>query len=125
MRVPSWLVLACCLSLPQAAAALSLIRDAEIEDTLARIANPLFRAAAMNPATVDIYIVNDREPNAFVAGGQNIFVHTGLLTELDSIDQLRAVLAHELGHIVGGHLTRRDQALRELGAWRQSLVDAR
>jgi predicted Zn-dependent protease len=94
------------------AAALGLIRDAEIEATLGRIANPLFRAAAMNPATVGVYIVDDRDPNAFVAGGQNIFVNTGLLTELDSIDQLRAVIAHELGHITGGHLTRRNQALQ-------------
>jgi predicted Zn-dependent protease len=94
------------------AAALSLIRDAEIEATLKRIANPLFRAAAVNPATIRIYIVEDREPNAFVAGGQNIFLNTGMLTELDSIDELRAVIAHELGHITGGHLTRRDQALQ-------------
>jgi predicted Zn-dependent protease len=94
------------------AAALSLIRDAEIERTLARIAQPLFQAAGVTPATIDIYIVNDPQPNAFVAGGRNIFVHTGLLTELDSLDQLRAVLAHELGHVTGGHLTRRDQMLQ-------------
>ena len=94
------------------AAALSLIRDAEIERTLSRISGPLFRAAAVNPATVDIYIVDDPEPNAFVAGGRGIFIHTGLLTELDGIDELRAVLAHELGHITGGHLTRRDQMLQ-------------
>lgn len=66
----------------------------------------------MNPATVSIYIVEDREPNAFVAGGRNIFVHTGLLTELETVDQVRAVLAHEIGHISGGHLTRRDQMLQ-------------
>ena len=94
------------------AAARGLIRDAEIEHTLRRIANPLFRAAGVNPATVEIYIVNDREPNAFVAGGQNIFINTGLLTELGSVDELRAVIAHELGHITGGHLARRDEALR-------------
>ena len=94
------------------AAALSLIRDAEIEQTLERIAFPLFRAAGVSPGSVSIYIVEDDAPNAFVAGGQNIFVHTGLLTELDSIDQIRAVLAHELGHITGGHLSRREQSLR-------------
>ncbi len=94
------------------AAALSLIRDAEIEHTLKRIANPLFRAAGVNPGSVQIYIVNDRDPNAFVAGGQNIFIHTGLMTELDSIDELRAVIAHELGHITGGHLARREDGLR-------------
>lgn len=93
------------------AAALTLIRDAEIEATLVRISAPLLRAAAISPGSVSIYIVEDRDPNAFVAGGQNIFVHTGLLTELDSLDQVRAVLAHEIGHLAGGHQTRRDQAL--------------
>ncbi len=95
-----------------AAAALSLIRDAEIEHSLERIAWPLFRAAGVNPASVHLYIVEDREPNAFVAGGQNIFIHTGMLTELDTVDQLRAVIAHELGHITGGHLARRDQGMQ-------------
>lgn len=69
------------------------------------------RAAAISPSSVSIYIVEDREPNAFVAGGMNVFVHTGLLTELDSLDQVRSVLAHEIGHLAGGHLTRRNQAL--------------
>ena len=50
--------------------------------TIRRIADPLFRAAAVNPAMVKVYVVEDRAPNAFVAGGQNIFVSTGLLTEL-------------------------------------------
>ena len=94
------------------AKAMTLIRDAEIEATLGRIAAPLLRAGAISPTSVDIYIVEDRSPNAFVAGGQNIFVHTGLLTELDSLDQVRAVLAHEIGHLAGGHQIRRDQALQ-------------
>ena len=93
------------------AAALTLIRDAEIEATVRRIADPLMRAAAVSPAMVKVYVVADPTPNAFVAGGQNIFLNTGLLTELDTIDELRAVIAHELGHITGGHLTRRDQAM--------------
>lgn len=94
------------------AAALSLIRDAEIEHTLGRIADPLLRAAGLRPGAVRIYIVSDREPNAFVAGGSNIFIHTGLMTELDSVDELRAVIAHEIGHITGGHLARRGDATR-------------
>lgn len=93
------------------AGAQGLIRDAEIESTLKRIAWPLFRAAGVNPASVDIYIVEDDDPNAFVAGGQNIFINTGMMTEVETIDQLRSVIAHELGHITGGHLTRRDQTL--------------
>lgn len=98
--------------LPRPAAAQSLIRDAEIERTLGMIAHPLLRTAGMAPGQVDIYILNDPEPGAFVAGGNNIFLHTGLLRELDTIDQLRAVIAHELGHIVGGHIARRDEEIR-------------
>lgn len=112
MRIVTRLLMAVLLALAATpAAALTLIRDGEIEATLRRIADPLFRAAAINPAMVRIYIVEDRTPNAFVAGGQNIFLNTGLLTELDSVDELRAVIAHELGHITGGHLARRDQGL--------------
>lgn len=95
------------------AAAFTTIRDAEIEQTLKRVAWPLFRVAAVNPATVDIYIVQDPQPNAFVAGRQDIFINTGLLMELDTIDELRAVIAHELGHITAGHLVRRDEAADE------------
>lgn len=93
------------------AAAFTTIRDAEIEQTLKRIAWPLFRVAAVSPSSVDIYIVQDPQPNAFVAGRQDIFVNTGLLQELDSIDEVRAVIAHELGHITAGHLVRRDEAV--------------
>ncbi len=94
-----------------ASQAQGLIRDAEIEATLQRIAYPMFRAAGLNPASVNIYVLQDPEPNAFVAGGQNLFLHTGLITRLETVDQLRAVIAHEVGHMAGGHIARRDQAL--------------
>ncbi len=103
-------LLAAVMAAPAMAA--NLIRDAEIEQTLKRVANPIFRAALLNPATVHIFIVEDPEMNAFVAGGQNIFINTGMLTNLKSIDQLRAVIAHETGHIADGHLARRDQGLQ-------------
>lgn len=88
------------------AAAKTFIRDAEIEHTLSRITDPILRAASISPATVHIYIVDDPELNSFVAGGQNIFVNSGMLMRLTSIDELRAVLAHETGHLAGGHIQR-------------------
>lgn len=104
------------LAFPGAAHAQALIRDAEIEDTLRVYANPLFEAAGLNPDDVDIYIINDSSVNAFVAGGQNIFVHTGLILAADSPNELIGVLAHETGHIAGGHLVRSREAMgRALG----------
>lgn len=90
----------------------SLIRDAEIESTLKRMSAPILQAAGLSPATVNLYIINDRSLNAFVTGGRNIFLHTGLLTELDTPEEVLGVIAHEAGHIVGGHEARRAINLR-------------
>lgn len=95
------------------AAAQSLIRDAEIEDTLRVYTEPLLVAAGLNPDEVDLYIVNDDSVNAFVAGGQNIFVHTGLVLAADNPNEVIGVLAHETGHIAGGHLARSRQAINQ------------
>jgi predicted Zn-dependent protease len=88
------------------AMAQSLIRDAEIEADLRRIADPLFLAAGLDPASVRVFVVNDPSLNAFVAGGQNLFIHTGLIRRAETPEQLAGVIAHETGHISGGHLSR-------------------
>ena len=66
----------------------------------------------MSPSDVNIYIVNDPSLNAFVAGGRNMFLHTGLIIELETPEQLMGVIAHETGHLAGGHQARRSVALR-------------
>lgn len=94
------------------ASAQGLIRDAEIEATLRVYTNPLLEAAGLQPEDVDLYIVNDPSVNAFVAGGQNIFVHTGLILAADTPNEMIGVLAHETGHIAGGHGARRAQDMQ-------------
>ena len=91
---------------------LSLIRDAEIEETIRAYAEPIFVAAQLNPRSITVHIVNDPALNAFVAGGQRIFVHTGLLLAAERPSQLIGVIAHETGHIAGGHLSRFHQELK-------------
>jgi len=95
------------------AAAQGLIRDSEIEDTLRVYTTPLLQAAGLDPNDVSIYIVGDNSLNAFVAGGQNIFVHTGLILAADTPNELIGVLAHETGHIAGGHLARQREAVNK------------
>ena len=92
--------------MPQAHAQGGLIRDAEIEQLLREYANPMFRAAGLSPRAVKVYIIADNTLNAFVAGGQRVFVHTGLLTRTRTPNELRGVLAHETGHIAGAHLAK-------------------
>ncbi len=89
-----------------ASAGPAVIRDAEIEDIMRGYATPLLQAAGLAPGDVDLVLVNDSAINAFVAGGQNIFIFTGLLRQAESPDEVIGVLAHEIGHIEGGHLVR-------------------
>jgi predicted Zn-dependent protease len=106
------------LNAPHAATAkgVSLIRDAEIENTIRDYATPVFKAAGLQPDAINIYLVNDNTLNAFVAGGQKIFFHTGLLLKSDNANQIIGVIAHETGHISGGHLSRTHDALSKSSA---------
>jgi predicted Zn-dependent protease len=104
------LIVGLVLSPPRVALAqnnqISLIRDAEIETTLRRMMAPIFQAAGLGGDSINIYIVRDDRLNAFVAGGQNLFLNTGLLMRASDPSQLLGVIAHETGHISGGHLSR-------------------
>ena len=93
------------------ASADSLIRDAEIEATLRAYADPIFEAAGLDAASVQVHIIDNPRINAFVSGGLQMFVHTGLLTAADNPNQVIGVIAHETGHIAGGHLSRIDEAV--------------
>lgn len=86
------------------------IRDAEIERILRGYSEPIFTAAGLDAKAVDIFIINDESLNAFVAGGQNVFIHTGMITTLNTPNELKGVIAHETGHISGGHLARGPEA---------------
>ena len=98
----------------QAGGGPSLIRDAEVESVLRDFSTPVFEAAGLHPQSIRIFIVNDPSLNAFVAGGQNIFFHTGLLTKAKRADEVIGVIAHEVGHISGGHLARTQDQLDKL-----------
>ena len=97
-----------------------LIRDTEIENTLKVYEMPVWTAAGLNPSDMHIFIVQDHTLNAFAAGGENIFLNTGLLLAARTPNEIIAVMAHETGHIAGGHLARNYQAEQE--AMRPALI---
>lgn len=87
----------------QSAAAQSILRDAETEALFHDMATPLVSAAGLDPRNVDIVLVGDPAINAFVAGGQAVYLHSGLIDAADSVSEVQGVVAHELGHVTGGH----------------------
>ncbi len=109
-------LLACLLAgllTAQSAFAVPLIRDAETEHTLRMMADPVLEAAGLKPDSTRLFIVNDDSINAFVAGGANMFIFTGLILAAETPDMLIGVMAHEAGHIAGGHLARGGEKLKD------------
>src|ERR1700731_245222 len=98
-----------------ATAAESIIRDTEIEGDIRTMVTPIWKAAGLEPSSLHVYLIEDNQINSFVAGGQNEFINTGLIMRAKTPNQLIGVLAHESGHIAGGHLTRFNEAVRNAG----------
>ncbi len=93
-------------------AAITLLRDAGIEQGLTRLAAPILRSAGLNPRRVRVLVVNDASFNAFVIDNNTIFVHYGLILKAQNAGVLQAVIAHEAAHIANGHLSRRMANMR-------------
>ncbi|MFA5601602.1 MAG: M48 family metalloprotease [Phenylobacterium sp.] len=107
-RLASTLALAASLALPPAQAqaqGMSLIRDTEIEATLRGYLDPLIEAAGMEPKNIELLLIGDKDLNAF-AGPGVVGIHTGLILESDTPNQIQGVLAHEVGHLAAGHAAR-------------------
>lgn len=105
------LIAACALAI-QPAAAQSVLRDAETEALLRDMAAPLIEASELEPENVEIVLINDNSINAFVAGGQVVYVHAGLINAAESANEVQGVIAHELGHITAGHVVRFNERTR-------------
>ena len=98
------------LPVPKAnAQGLSLITDAETESLIREYSTPLFQAARLAPQSIRIFLVNDPSLNAFVTAGNRMFINTGLIMQAKSPGEVIGVIAHETGHIAGGHISLRDE----------------
>lgn len=89
-----------------------ILRDTEIEKDIRLLGTPIWRAAGLDAATMGIYVVGDAQLNSFVAGGQAIFINSGLIERAQTPNMLIGVIAHETGHIAGGHILRALEAMK-------------
>lgn len=103
----------CGLLSAQPAIAQSILRDAETEALIHDASAPLIKAAGLDEKNVQILTINDPSINAFTAGGQIVWVLSGLIGEADNLNQLQGVIAHELGHIEGGHVIRSTEGIKQ------------
>lgn len=103
-RLVSLFALMLLVGIASPAFAQSILRDAESEALLADMSRDLIKAANLQPNNVRIILISDPSINAFVAGGQAVYIHSGLIEAASSANEVQGVIAHELGHVTGGHV---------------------
>jgi predicted Zn-dependent protease len=86
--------------------AISIISDEETESYLEDILTPIYKSANIPFKRENIHIIKDDSLNAFVGDKNHMFVHTGTLLKASNTNEIEGVLAHETGHILGGHILR-------------------
>jgi predicted Zn-dependent protease len=91
----------------------NVLRDTETEQLLRDYTRPILRAAGLEKQNIQVVIINDKAFNAFVADGRRIFVNYGALMQSETPNQIIGVLAHETGHLAGGHLAKMRQQLEQ------------
>ena len=106
------LILTIGVSRPAYAQDASVLRDTETEALFRDISRPLIQAAGLDPNNVSIVLLGDPEINAFVDRGQIVYLQSGLILASDNVGQLQGVVAHELGHVAGGHSIRLQQGAK-------------
>ena len=94
------------------ALAQSVLRDAETEALFKDMSRPLIIAAGLEPGNVQIILLGDKDINAFVAGGQAVYINSGLIDAADNANEVQGVIAHEIGHITGGHIVRFGEGMK-------------
>ena len=91
----------------------SLLRDSETELLFKDMSRPLIKAAHLDPNSVEVVLLNDPEINAFVSQGQVVYLQSGLIQAADDVGEVQGVVAHELGHVAGGHSIRLQEGAKE------------
>jgi predicted Zn-dependent protease len=89
------------------------LRDTETEQLLREYTRPILRAAGLEKQNIQVVIINDSVFNAFVADGRRIFVNYGAIMQSETPNQIIGVLAHETGHLAGGHLAKLREQLAQ------------
>jgi len=97
------------------ARAITVLRDPDIENALKQLSLPLIRAAGLGGERINLIVLRDSSLNAFVFDAGHVLIHSGLILRMESASELQAVVAHELAHIVNGHIPRRLSNLRAAG----------
>ncbi|GAB7026220.1 M48 family metallopeptidase [Geotalea toluenoxydans] len=83
-----------------------VVKDPEVQAYINRIGEKLLTGVEKVEFPYTFKVVKDDNINAFAIPGGHTYVNTGLIKAAESEDELAAVMAHEINHVVARHSTR-------------------
>jgi beta-barrel assembly-enhancing protease len=93
----------------------SLLDDDFATDYLNDLGQYLLQAAETRPFPFQFYLIRDNTLNAFAGPGGHVFMFSGLALTMATVDELAAVLCHEIAHVTARHLSDRMQQAQKVG----------
>ncbi|MBF0376751.1 MAG: M48 family metalloprotease [Desulfamplus sp.] len=82
-----------------------IIKDSMALALVSEIGEQIVKVLPPQPFKYSFYVVNEEQFNAFAGPGSNIFVHRGLITSLDNVDELAGIIGHEIAHSSCRHIS--------------------
>lgn len=83
-----------------------VVNDPEVQAYINRVGQKLLTGVEKVEFPYTFKVVKDDSINAFAIPGGHTYVNTGLIKAADNEDELAAVMAHEINHVVARHSTR-------------------
>jgi len=77
-----------------------------VSEYVTQVGNNLVSYSTASQKHYEFIVTGASLPDAFTAGGGRIFISLGMLSKVESEDELAGVLAHEIGHDAFGHTSR-------------------
>lgn len=82
-----------------------VIEDPMINDYINSLGKKIVAHVPPQPFEFHFYAINQDTFNAFAGPGGHVFVFSGLIEALDNENELAAILAHEIAHVSGRHIS--------------------
>jgi predicted Zn-dependent protease len=97
------------------------VNEPSVKSYVDRVGQRILRTIGPQPFQYEFYVLNTTEINAFAVPGGKVFLNSGLILMMESEDELAAVIAHEIGHVVARHVAKQSEkglklSLATLGA---------
>jgi predicted Zn-dependent protease len=92
-----------------------LVEDPSIVNYVDRIGQHIVAQLPTPPFDFHFYVIKEDVYNAFAAPAGHVFINSGLLSVMQSEEELAGILAHEIAHVLCRHISDQMEKAKKIG----------